>query len=414
MDRRKPYEISQKAVLLAFRKVKANGGAAGIDGITIEKYEQNLRNNLYKLWNRMSSGSYIPKPVLGVEIPKKNGGKRLLGVPTVEDRVAQMTARLYFEPLVEPIFCEDSYGYRPNKSALDAIHKTRERCWKTDWVVEFDIKGLFDNLDHELLMKAVTKHTDNPWVLLYIARWLKTPMIMPNGETKERTSGTPQGGVISPVIANLFMHYAFDRWMQRKYPQLSWARYADDGLVHCRTHQEAIEIMESLKQRMKECRLEIHPEKSRIIYCKDYNRKGKYETTSFDFLGYTFRPRWVRSRKGKIFLGFGPAASAKATKGLRNTIRSWKLHNRCHSELEDLATWMNPIVRGWINYYGKYQKSTLHSVMLMINRALTLWARRKYRKMKHKKRQSIKWLHNYAKWNPTLFAHWEMGYMPTG
>jgi len=195
LDRRKPYEISQKAVLLAFRKVKANQGVAGIDGTTIEKYEQNLRNNLYKLWNRMSSGSYIPKPVLGVEIPKKNGGIRLLGIPTVEDRIAQMTARLYFEPLVEPIFCEDSYGYRPNKSALDAIQKTRERCWKTDWVVEFDIKGLFDNLDHELLMKAVAKHTDNPWVLLYIARWLKIPMIMPNGETKERTSGTPQGAL---------------------------------------------------------------------------------------------------------------------------------------------------------------------------------------------------------------------------
>lgn len=414
MNRRKPYAISQKAVLLAFRKVKANRGAAGIDGITIEEYEQNLGNNLYKLWNRMSSGSYMPKPVLGVEIPKKNGGIRLLGIPTVEDRVAQMTARLYFEPMVEPIFCEDSYGYRPNKSALDAIHRTRERCWKIDWVVEFDIKGLFDNLDHELIMRAVTKHTDNPWVLLYIARWLKTPMIMPNGEIIKRTSGTPQGGVISPVIANLFMHYAFDWWMKREYPQLSWARYADDGLVHCRTHQEAMEIMESLKKRMEECRLEIHPDKSRIIYCKDYNRKGEYETTSFDFLGYTFRPRWVRSQKGKIFLGFGPGASAKATKDLRNTIRSWKLHNRCHVELKDLATWMNPIVRGWINYYGKYQKSTLYSVMLMINRALTLWARRKYRKMKHKKRQSIRWLHNYAKWNLTLFAHWEMGYMPAG
>jgi RNA-directed DNA polymerase len=414
LDRRKPYEISQKAVLLAFRKVKANKSAAGIDGITIEKYERNLRNNLYKLWNRMSSGSYMPKPVLGVEIAKKNGGKRLLGIPTVEDRVAQMTARLYFEPMVEPIFCEESYGYRPNKSALDAIHKTRERCWETDWVVEFDIKGLFDNLDHELLMKAVKKHTDNPWVLLYITRWLKASVKMPNGEIISRTSGTPQGGVISPVIANLFMHYAFDRWMQLKHPHLKWARYADDGLIHCRTYQEAMKIMESLKQRMEECRLEIHPDKSRIIYCKDYNRKGRFEITSFDFLGYTFRPRWVRSRKGKIFLGFGPGASAKATKGLRDTVRSWKLHNRCHSELADLATWMNPIVRGWINYYGNYQKSELRSVMLVINRALTLWARRKYRKMKHKKRQSIKWLQNYAKWNPTLFAHWEMGYMPTG
>lgn len=270
MDRRKPYEISQKVVLLAFRKVKANAGAPGIDGVSIEAYERDLKNNLYKLWNRMSSGSYMPKPVMGVEIPKKNSGKRLLGIPTVEDRVAQMTARLYFEPLVEPIFYEDSYGYRPNKSALEAIGKTRERCWKTDWVLEFDIKGLFDNLNHELLMRAVRKHTDNRWVILYIERWLKASVKLPNGEIIERISGTPQGGVISPVIANLFMHYAFDHWMQTKYPHLRWARYADDGLIHCNTYQEAIEIMKSLKQRMQQCQLEIHPDKSRIVYCKDY------------------------------------------------------------------------------------------------------------------------------------------------
>lgn len=236
MDKRKPYEISKQTFLIAFQKVKANGGAAGVDGIAIKEYEQNLRNNLYKLWNRMSSGCYMPNPVMGVEIPKKSGGNRLLGIPTVEDRVAQMVARLYFEPLVEPIFCEDSYGYRPNKSALDAIRQTRERCWKTDWVVEFDIKGLFDNLDHELLMRAVRKHTDNQWVLLYIDRWLKAPMVMANGEVRNRTSGAPQGGVISPVLANLFMHYAFDRWMKTQHSPLKWARYADDGAPRKRIH----------------------------------------------------------------------------------------------------------------------------------------------------------------------------------
>lgn len=414
LNGRKPYEISQSMILNAYHKVKQNDGAAGVDGITLEKYEKDLKNNLYKLWNRMSSGSYFPKPVLGIEIPKKNGGKRLLGIPTVEDRVAQMTARLYFEPLVEPVFCEDSYGYRPNKSALDAISRTRERCWKLDWVVEFDIKGLFDNLNHNLLMKAVKKHTDNQWILLYMERWLQAPMQMPNGELKERTAGTPQGGVISPVLANLFMHYAFDRWIQLRNPQFQWARYADDGLIHCRTLDEAEGMMERLKQRMEECKLEIHPEKSKIIYCKDYNRKGNYPYTSFDFLGYTFRPRWVRSQKGRVFLGFGPGASKKATKVLRETIRSWKLHNRCSCELEEMAAWMNPIIRGWINYYGQYRKSELHSVMLVINRALTLWARRKYRKMKHKKKASMRWLKQYAKWNRTLFAHWEMGYMPAG
>ncbi len=410
----KPYEISKHAVLKAFQQVRANGGAPGVDGITIEKYEQNLKNNFYKLWNRMSSGSYMPNPVLGVEIPKKSGGTRLLGVPTVEDRVAQTTARLYFEPQVEPYFCEDSYGYRPGKSAHDAIAATRERCWRTDWVMEYDIEGLFDNLDHELLMRAVKTHTDIPWVILYVNRWLKAPLKAPGGDILERSSGTPQGGVISPVLANLFLHYAFDKWMQREYPHLKWARYADDGLIHCRTEQEAESVLKSLKQRMEQCSLSIHPDKSKIIYCKDYNRKGKYAVTSFDFLGYTFRPRWVRSRVGRVFLGFGPAASAKATKEMRQTVRSWKIYKRVSDELETIAEWINPIIRGWINYYGRYQKNELHSVMLMINRALTQWARRKYRKMKRKKRQSIIWLHNYARYNPNLFAHWSMGYKPTG
>ena len=281
-------------------------------------------------------------------------------------------------------------------------------------MVEYDIEGLFDNLDHELLMRAVKTHTDIPWVILYINRWLKAPLKAPGGDMLERSSGTPQGGVISPVLANLFLHYAFDKWMRREYPHLKWARYADDGLIHCRTEQEAESVLKSLEQRMEQCSLSIHPDKSKIIYCKDYNRKDKYEVTSFDFLGYTFRPRWVRSRAGRIFLGFGPAASAKATKEMRQTVRSWKIYKRVSDELETIAEWINPIIRGWINYYGKYQKSELHSVMLMINRALTQWARRKYRKMKRKKRQSIIWLHNYARYNPNLFAHWSMGYKPTG
>jgi RNA-directed DNA polymerase len=414
LDKRKPYEISKKAFVIAYRAVKKNAGAAGVDGVTLEEYERTLQDNLYKLWNRLSSGSYMPKPVRGIAIPKKDGGTRILGIPTVEDRIAQMVARLYFEPRVEPEFREDSYGYRPNKSALDAIRVTRERCWKEDWVVEFDIKRLFDCIDHELLMRAVRKHTDLKWIQLYTERWIKAPIMMSDGKIEKRESGTPQGGVISPILANLFMHYAFDRWMERKHPSLKWVRYADDGLVHCRTQIEAREVMSTLKARMKECKLEIHPEKSRIVYCKDYNRSQSYEITSFDFLGYTFRPRRVRSQKGRVFIGFGPGASKLATKKLRMTIRSWKLHKRVQQELTELAQWMNPIVRGWINYYGYFQKRELHTTMLMINRALTLWARRKYKKMKRKKSQSIKWLHQHAEWNPNLFAHWAMGYKPTG
>lgn len=229
MDETKSYEISKHVVLEAFKRVKANKGAAGIDGEVLETFEGNLKNNLYKIWNRMSSGSYFPPAVKAVEIAKKNGGTRMLGVPTVADRVAQMVAKIYFEPRVEPYFHPDSYGYRPGKSAVDALKVTRQRCWKYDWVLEFDIKGLFDNIDHEVLMKAVCKHTDNPWVILYIERWLKAPFQMPDGTAQERTKGTPQGGVISPILANLFLHYAFDKWMEKHHRNKPFARYADDG-----------------------------------------------------------------------------------------------------------------------------------------------------------------------------------------
>lgn len=302
MNETKSFKINKQAVLDAYKKVKANKGSAGVDNITIEKLEENLKNNLYKLWNRLSSGSYFPPPVRAVEIPKKNGGIRILGVPTVEDRIAQMVVRLYFEPSVDKIFHEDSYGYRPNKSAIGAIKVIRERCWRYDWVLEFDIKGLFDNIDHELLMKAVKMHTDEKWILLYIERWLKAPFKMKDGTIVERKSGTPQGGVISPVLANLFLHYAFDRWMEINFPQNPWARYADDAVAHCRTKAQAEILLKKLNQRFKECGLELHPDKTKIVYCKDDFRKQNQENTTFDFLGYTFRPRRSKSRTGKHFI----------------------------------------------------------------------------------------------------------------
>lgn len=306
MDKTKSYDISKHVVVEAFQRVKANKGAAGIDDESLETFEANLKNNLYKIWNRMSSGSYFPPAVKAVEIQKKSGGKRILGVPTVADRVAQMVAKIYFEPTVEPYFHPDSYGYRPGKSAVDAIAITRQRCWRNDWVFEFDIKGLFDNIDHQLLMKAVRKHTDNPWVILYIQRWLKASFQMPDGTIKERTKGTPQGGVISPVLANLFLHYAFDMWMVRNHPTKSFARYADDGIAHCRSLKETEQLRNSLKERFAECGLELHPEKTRIVYCKDDDRRGEYPETKFDFLGYTFRPRRFKEQIRKTFHQFYP------------------------------------------------------------------------------------------------------------
>jgi RNA-directed DNA polymerase len=326
MNKAKSYEISKQVVLEAYKKVKANKGAAGIDDESLEAFEENLKNNLYKIWNRMSSGSYLPPAVKGVEIPKKSGGTRLLGVPTVGDRVAQMVVKIYFEPKVEPYFHENSYGYRPGKSAIQALAVTRHRCWQYDWVLEFDIKGLFDNIDHEMLMKAVCQHTDNPWVILYIQRWLKAPFQMPDGTVKERTKGTPQGGVISPVLANLFLHYVFDKWMDRENPDKPFARYADDAVVHCKSKEDAEELRSSLEKRLAECKLELHPTKTRIVYCKDNNRGGNYPENTFDFLGYTFRPREARNKYGILFTSFIPAVSNKAKKAIQQTIHDWRLH----------------------------------------------------------------------------------------
>ncbi|GIO16735.1 group II intron reverse transcriptase/maturase [Cohnella xylanilytica] len=412
MDKTKPYEISRHIVWEAYKLVRANNGAAGVDDESIQEFEANLKDNLYKIWNRMSSGSYFPPPVKAVEIPKKNGGVRILGVPTVSDRIAQMTVKLHFEPLVEPIFHPDSYGYRPGKSAIDAVRVTRTRCWRYDWVLEFDIKGLFDNIDHELLMKAVRKHTDCPWVLLYIERWLKAPFQMKDGSQRERIAGTPQGGVISPVLANLFMHYTFDKWMANKHAQNPWARYADDAVIHCRTNEEAEQLLEKLKERFESCKLGLHPEKTRIVYCKDDDRKGDHSENKFDFLGYTFRPRRSKNRWGKFFINFTPAVSNKACKAMRQTIRGWRMHLKPDLEIEDLSRMFNAAIRGWINYYGHFYKSQLYPVLRHMNDALVVWARRKYKKLERHKIKAIRWLGRLAKNIPDLFAHWRLGILP--
>lgn len=411
MNKAKSYEISKHVVLEAFRRVKANKGAAGIDDESVEAFESELKNNLYKIWNRMSSGSYFPPPVKAVEIPKKTGGTRVLGVPTVADRVAQMVAKIYFEPQVEPYFHSDSYGYRPGKSAADALAITRQRCWRYDWVLEFDIKGLFDNIDHELLMKAVRKHTDNPWVILYIQRWLKAPFQMPDGARRERTKGTPQGGVISPVLANLFLHYAFDKWMEKNHQHKPFARYADDAVAHCRSRAAAEELRESLNKRLGECGLELHPTKTRIIYCKDDDRRGNYADTSFDFLGYTFQPRRSKNKYGKYFINFTPAVSNKAKKAMRQKIHDWRMHLKPDIALEDLSRMFNPVLMGWVNYYGRFYKSEMYPVLRHMNMALVRWVRRKYKKLKHQRRASY-WLGGFARRERKWFVQWQMGILP--
>ena len=406
----KPFSIDKRLVYEAYKAVKSNRGAAGVDEQTIEQFDADLSGNLYRIWNRMSSGSYFPPPVRAVSIPKKSGGERILGVPTVADRVAQMVVKLVIEPILDPIFLADSYGYRPNKSALDAVGVTRERCWKCDWVLEFDIKGLFDNIDHELLLRAVRKHITCKWALLYIERWLRAPMVLEDGTTKERSCGTPQGGVVSPILANLFMHYAFDVWMTRTHPELPWCRYADDGLVHCRTEQQAEILKVALQARLAECHLEMHPTKTKIVYCKDGKRKGKYPNVKFDFLGYCFRPRRVRClRDNSLFGGFNPAVSSSAMKAMRETIRDLNLRRQTQLSLQDIAQQLNPLLRGWIAYYGRYAPSALYPLLRYVNQTLVAWVMRKFRRFKRHKVQASQFLQRLATECVDLFVHWRIG-----
>ena len=357
------YDISKQSVWRAYKRVKANQGSAGVDEQTLAEFEQDLKGNLYKIWNRLTSGTYIPPPVKAVEIPKKSGGTRVLGVPCISDRVAQTVVKRHLEPELERCFHRDSYGYRPGKSAIDAVATTRQRCWKYGWLFEFDIKGAFDNIDHALLMKALRKHTDCDWVLLYIERWLKAPLQQPDGKLVERDRGTPQGGVVSPLLMNLFLHYAFDRWMDVHEPKLPFARYADDGVVHCRTLRDAVRCKALLERRFRECKLELHPEKSRIVCCKA-NRPGiDYPVTKFEFLGFEFRLRSAKTRDGRIIVGFQPAISPTAAKAMRREMRSWNVPNKTDKIIEDLSRMFGPMIMGWINYYGHFYKSALYPTM---------------------------------------------------
>ncbi len=406
----KPFDISKRLVWKAWRFVRANRGAAGVDGESLDEFERDLKNNLYRLWNRMNSGSYFPSPVREVLIPKKSGGERPLGIPTISDRVAQMVAKIVLEPELEPHFHEDSYGYRPGKSAHQAIAVTRRRCWRNDWVLEFDIRGLFDNIDHRLLMKAVRHHTSCKWLLLYIERWLTTPVQQADGTLRQRAKGTPQGGVISPLLANLFLHYAFDRWITAQFPKLPFCRYADDGLIHCRTLKQAEYVKERLAQRLKECGLEIHPDKTRIVYCKSVHRNDKYEQIQFDFLGYTFRPRRSHDKYGRTFTNFTPAIARSAATALRQEVRSWRLQLKSDKSLEDLSRMFSPAIAGWVNYYTRFYASAFNAVAKHINRALARWAMRKFKQLRGHKTRAAKWIERVAQQRPYLFAHWRAGY----
>lgn len=413
MNATKPFAISKLLVWRAYREVKSNGGAAGVDNQSLEDFERDLKRNLYRIWNRMSSGSYFPPPVKAVPIPKKSGGTRVLGVPTVSDRIAQMVVKMTLEPILEPVFDEDSYGYRPRRSAHDAIAVTRKRCWQYDWVVEFDIRGLFDNIQHDLLMKALRHHCQCRWVLLYVERWLRASMQQPDGSLTERHQGTPQGGVVSPILANLFLHYAFDAWVRRELPSVPFCRYADDGLLHCRSLRQAQYVMQRIADRFRECGLEIHPDKSCIVYCQDRNRTEQHAKISFDFLGYTFRPRRCVDRRGNVHPNFLPAISRSSKKSINQTIRGWHLQLKNDKALTDLSRMFNPVLRGWLRYYGRFYPSALRRLWRNINWYLVRWVRRKFKRLS-RMRRAKQYLDRLARANPHLFVHWELGVLPCG
>lgn len=403
----KPFEIPKQLVWEAYKSVKANDGAAGVDGCSVEDFEKDLKGNLYKIWNRMSSGSYFPPPVRAVEIPKPHGGgTRILGVPTVADRIAQTVVAMLLEPRTESIFHDDSYGYRPGRSQLMAVEKCRRRCWEKDWVIDLDIQKFFDSVDHDLMVKAVEANTDQKWVVLYVRRWLAAPIQMPDGRLVERDRGTPQGSAVSPVLANLFMHYAFDMWMAREFPGCPFERYADDAVVHCVTERQARRVLGELAERLESVGLRLHPDKTKIVYCKDGRRRLDFEQTSFTFLGYTFRPRKaLAKRDGSVFTSFLPAMSGDALKAKGDIVRRWRLHLRTNSDLGELAEWVNPVVRGWMNYYGRFYRAEMFDLLRRINNYLMRWARRKYKRLRAFKRFKH-WWHGLLRREPGLFAHW--------
>jgi len=408
----KSIPISHQMVWEAYKKVRANKGSAGVDNVSMEEFDANRSKHLYKLWNRMASGSYFPPPVKEVEILKKDGKPRKLGIPTISDRVGQMVVKDYIEPRLETIFSPNSYGYRPKKNAHQALESVRYNCWKTDWVIDMDIKGFFDNIDHNKLMLAVEKHVPEKWVRLYIKRWLNMPVLTKSGKLVEKQGkGTPQGGVISPILANLFLHYVLDKWLEKTDKSVEFARYADDVILHCHSKAHAEQTLKALRERMITTGLELHPEKTKIVYCRDFRRKGNYPVVKFDFLGYSFQPRTAKSKKtGNMFLGYDCAISISSRKRIADKLEGLRIETLSFKSIVGIAQYLNPMIRGWVNYYGKFRGSELSRVFRLLRNRLIRWARKRYKRYRTNFNRAFRWLDRVREQYPNLFYHWQVGY----
>ena len=406
----KPFPINKQMVWLAYQKVKTKGKAYGVDEVSIKEFEEKLNGNLYKIWNRLASGTYFPPAVREVEIPKKDGNKRKLGIPTVGDRIAQTVVKDYMEGSVDKLFHENSYGYRPLKSAHQALEKARINVKKYDWVLDMDIKGFFDNISHELILKALDKVVAEKWVKMYCKRWLEMPIQKTDGTIVcKEGKGTPQGGVISPILANLFLHYAFDMWITKKHPTICFERYADDIIVHCHTQKEAETILQEITERMQQCQLELHPMKTKIVYCKDYRRKEAFKQVQFDFLGYSFQPRPTKIKLTRqIQNQFDLAISRSSQKKIVEEINNFRIHRWSTRAIEEIAGALYSKLQGWINYYGRYRKWIFLNVFRRLSYRLMKWVQNKYKITSFN--QSYDWLRSYQKENPNLFAHWRIGF----
>ncbi len=408
----KSIPISRQAVWEAYKKVRSNKGSSGVDEVSMKEYDANRSKHLYKLWNRMSSGSYFPPPVKEVEILKKDGRVRKLGIPTISDRVGQQVIKQMLEPRLEKIFSKNSYGYRPNKNAHQALAEVRKNCWKTDWVIDLDIKGFFDNIDHNKLMLAVNKHVSENWIRFYIERWLKAPKLTKSGTLiNNQGKGTPQGGVISPLLSNLFLHYALDKWLENTDRTMKYVRYADDVIIHCVSKTHAEQLLKSIQERMESVGLELHPQKTKIVYCKDYRRTEKYPIIKFEFLGYSFQPRTTKSKTRKgLFLGFDCAISISSRKRIADKLGELAVEKLSFKSIVGIAQYLNPMIRGWINYYGKFRRSELHKVFRLLTKRLIRWARKRYKRYKTSLTKAYKWFERIRKQFPYLFYHWQVGY----